>query len=359
VAGLAMAIQRNCDMVDARHARDSGMCIYLLGMREYFRWATGQPLGSTPDSSAVRAWIARQENLWDTIDSDGTGRLVDLPLPAGPVDPFDEDAVNRHLDPMGLLYGAGVGRFGVPIFLLAERASVERHAEARITVTDRELARGFVAAPAVSRGLHITIRRDALRRWLWTRAEEASRHGPGDAFGQALQAYRLADPGAQAPDGPPDAHALERMTHGELRTLVLHELGELRAGALLGPDWERMLDQLDDLRTEVILRAMRDILADCLVTLPELQAQGAAASLAFWFSNFDGMRRALAPELLDARGAGILNVDWDQLRTQAQEGRQLWLARAQEILARWRDAGMVAVVEAAQDLVRRPPPRPR
>ena len=35
---LLSAVQRNCHISDARHAGDYTLCIYLLKMREYFRW---------------------------------------------------------------------------------------------------------------------------------------------------------------------------------------------------------------------------------------------------------------------------------------------------------------------------------
>ena len=32
------AVQRNCHIADARHAREMTLCTYLLEMREFFRW---------------------------------------------------------------------------------------------------------------------------------------------------------------------------------------------------------------------------------------------------------------------------------------------------------------------------------
>ena len=37
MAALVQAVQTNCDIADARHARDVSLCTYLLGMREFFR----------------------------------------------------------------------------------------------------------------------------------------------------------------------------------------------------------------------------------------------------------------------------------------------------------------------------------
>ena len=40
---LASAVQRNCDISDARYAGDYGLCTFLLKMREYYRWENELP----------------------------------------------------------------------------------------------------------------------------------------------------------------------------------------------------------------------------------------------------------------------------------------------------------------------------
>jgi hypothetical protein len=81
---------------------------------------------------------------------------------------------------------------------------------------------------------------------------------------------------------------------------VLHEEGELAAGRLLGEAWARKLGGFTGKRAELLARAVRDNLADCLVTLPALLQRGATDSLHFWFSTFDGLRRELFPRLVAA-----------------------------------------------------------
>ena len=41
---LTTVVQRNCDISDARHAGDYGLCTFLLKMREYYRWEHELPL---------------------------------------------------------------------------------------------------------------------------------------------------------------------------------------------------------------------------------------------------------------------------------------------------------------------------
>lgn len=337
LASLVDVVQRNCNLADARHAREKSMCTYLLDMREHFRWAAQLPLGAAPDRTQLSEWIAQREQSWELLPTDDAP-FVPLPLGSG-VDPFDDDAANRYLAAHGWIYGAGIGLFGAPLFFLAERASEQTRDGARVVVTEREWARGVAAPPAVSRGQTVIVRLDALRRWLWTRVEAGSRRAGDNAFGAALRAYAAADA----------ATGVERMARGETETLILHELGELRAGALLGKDWERMI-AASPRRTELVLRAVRDLLADCLVTLPELLARDARASLLFWYATFDGLRRQLAPELAEPFRAEPDRVDRAALADAARAGASRWLERASGLQAAWQRDGRGALEQAADAL---------
>ncbi len=337
---LIDAVQRNCNLADAHHAREKSLCTYLLGMREYFRWAAELPLGAAPERARLGEWIARQEQNWDLLRDAGDSAFAPLPLGDG-IDPFDEASVNAHLVRHGLVYGAGVGLFGAPLFFLAARDSEVLRDGARVIVAGPELARGVTAPPAASRDGTVIVRLDALRRWLWTRAETAHRGLADNAFAAALRAYA---------DSPDAGENVERMARGEIETLILHELGELRAALLLGAEWEEMLAEASDRRTELLLRAVRDLLADCIVTLPQLIERDATASLIFWFANFDGLRRLLAPELAAAYHSEGSRIDYEMLKRAVQHGQATWLALAQELLSIWRRSGGAAVLQRAQQL---------
>jgi hypothetical protein len=328
MAPLIETVQRNCHIADARHAREMTLCTYLLEMREYYRWEHDMPPGALLPRADIGRWISEREALWEGVaDKD----FAPLPVAGALHDAFAAIAVNETLLPQGLVYGAGIGRFRKPHFFLGRLARAETHDGLRVLVCDCEYARDLTAIPAALQGGTVIVRREALRQWLWEKAEAwGVKRQPG-AMARALAAYDYdADPAA----------GLARMSERETGTLILHERGEHAAGKLLGPGWEEMLAAFSSRRAELVARALRDNLADCLVTLPALLEQADSASLHFWFANFDGLRRTLFPRLVAAYEAG----DAVALADAVTAGRGHWLAVAQDVLTQ--DEGRIAGLAA-------------
>jgi hypothetical protein len=319
---LRHAVQCNCHISDARHAADFSLCIYLLKMREFYRWERGIGLTEALPREAVGAWLSERESLWDDLLE---AAYAPLPVFRQRIDPFDDAAVNDHLRPHGLIYGGGLGAGGKPLFFLGTLQRAERRDGLDVIVVADEHARDLAAPPAMLRDGQITVRRESLRRVLWERIEAWQWRKRDPRLGSLLDDYGFNDD----PDG-----ALERMTEHEIETVILHELGEARAGAQLGPDWETMLGDLGRSRGEAYARAVRDHAADCLVTLPALIEHDDHAALQLYLAGLDGPRRTLFPALAacdadDAKG----------LSRVVATGAQHWPAVAGELLARWREGG--------------------
>jgi hypothetical protein len=320
---LRQAVQANCDIADARHARDLTMCNYLLAMRELFRWERDIPLARPLPQAELGAWIARREARWNELE-DADFRT--LPFGDGDFDPFDNAAINARLAASSLVYSGGIGRWGKPHFFLGELVRRESRHGLEVLVSERELARDLFAPPAALRSGTAFLRLDALRRWLWEKTEIWGVKQAEGALKAALEGYGFAE----------DAEAaLARMASAEGETLILHEVGEAQAEPLLGPAWRDMLGSLTERRAELLARAVRDNLADCLSTLPVLLEHGAAPSLHFYFANFEGLRRSLFPRLWSAYAAWRRTADDADLRLACRDGQAHWRKAAQRLLATW------------------------
>jgi len=318
---LVSAIQRNCDISDAHHAGNATMCIYLLRMREHYKWQNGTPCGESFDHKLLGKWIEERECYLSTLeDSDYTA----ITLNGVAHDPFDQTGINRNLAGQSLIYCAGYGRRGKPVFCLGEIESTQSTAEYDMFVIGKEYAREMSAPAAMSLVSTIYVRQDAFARTVWEMYEEWSWQKPYNAFYKAISS-------ALDVDDPQEAtHAL---ASSEVENLMLHEIGEVAAGKSLGDGWGEMLHCLTCTRQEVTARAVRDHLADSISVLPSIVSSGNAPSIHFYFAGFHASRAEMYPSLKKAYDIWDKTQDLGPLQAVVRRGREHWLQTAREMMS--------------------------
>jgi hypothetical protein len=317
---LTPVVQRNCHIADSRHAGDYTLCVYLLKMREYFRWEKGIPLSGKLDNDEIGNWLTGREAEWESLEEEEYAPLV---IDGNPLDPFEARRVNELINPYGLVYSAGLGNCARPHFFLGELVKSETHAETTIYVSGMEYARDLTAPPAMSQQRTIFLRQQSLRRMIWEKVEEWRWKRQESAMGRAIAEYDFDED---------TERALDAMTDRQVETLLLHEIGEVQAGERLGEDWHELIASLPRSQAEFMVRAVRDLLADCLSTLPALLERQHSGSIHFYFSGHKGMRQKLFPGLEKAYQDWVDSGDWDTLHHSVELGRQHWSKTADTIL---------------------------
>lgn len=309
---LLSAVRRNCAIADALHAGEYTLCVYLLKMREYFRWEKGYPFSCSLPNADVGNWLREREQLWESLEHEP---FAALPLADAEHDPFDAERVNEVVNDHGLVYSAGLGQYGRPHFFLGQLEQRQTHKRFTILISAKEFARDLAAPPAMTQGRNIFVRRESLRRMIWEKVEEWRWNRLENAMARAIGDYDF----EQSPD-----RALEHMTDDQIATLLLHEIGEVMAGERLGTGWEDMLADLPRSRVELSLRGVRDHLADSLSTLPALLENGKAAVIHFFFATLTAMRKAQAPELLQSYDHWLKTDSLDALRDYVPRAQAHW-----------------------------------
>jgi hypothetical protein len=127
--------------------------------------------------------------------------------------------------------------------------------------------------------------------------------------------------------------ALQRMADNEMESMILHEVGEAMAGELLGEAWREVVLSVARTRSEPTARAVRDLLADYLSTLPSLLERANVPALHFHFATFDAPRRQLFPQALEAYEHFLRHGTLDRLWKVVHEGQERWLAIAERLVA--------------------------
>ncbi len=317
---LAATVQHNCNISDARHGADYSLCVYLMKMREYYRWEKRLPYGAALERDQVGNWLQARERLWEDLEQ---AALEPIIIDGERFDPFDADAINQRLGAHGLVYSGGLGDKAKPHFFLGALERHQRHGDCSIFVVANEYARDLTAPPAMNLGQTIFLRRESLRRLLWEKLESWRWNRPDNALGRAFACYDF--------ETDLDA-ALDAMTDREIGIVLLHEQGEYAAGVRLGDDWGRMLIDLVGTPAEIMARAVRDHLADCLATLPALADSADPASLHFFFGNLTNMRKDLYPALLKGYEEWHGGRDAALFAAIAEHGRGHWESIAQAML---------------------------
>jgi hypothetical protein len=324
---LLEAVQTNCHIADARGAADLTLCIYLLQMRELYRWEQGIAALQPLPRGEVAKWLAAREALWAELEARD---FTPLPLSGLVFDPFDAAGINALLRPHGLVYGAGHVAAGRASFFLGRLERAEWRDGVELLISGTEHARGLAAPVAALQGSTVLLRQQSMRRWLSEKYEAWTLRRQEGAFKAALDAHGFQRDGTQA---------LERMVEHEGETLVLHELGEFEAARRLGPDWPALRESLNSRRADLHVRALRDHLADCLVTLPTLLQRRADASLHFWFANLEGVRALLFPRLARAYAAWCAGDQGAALRDAVSDGAAHWGLACEQLLQIHRTQG--------------------
>ncbi|MFQ5755538.1 MAG: Sfum_1244 family protein [Acidiferrobacterales bacterium] len=324
---LGIIVQRNCHISDARFAGDYSLCIYLLKMREYYRWEKGLPLGASLSNEAVGRWVQQRERQWEQVESDPYEQLH---MVGQRFDPFDNDGINRELLPRGLVYSGGYGRFCKPHFFLGRLLRTERCRGYTVLISANEYARDLTAPPAMTLGRTIFLRRESLRRVVWEKIEEWRWKRQNQAMTRALAGLDVEHELERV---------LERVTDRELTWIIRHEIGEIMAGEQLGDAWHDMLLTVARTPAEIFARAVRDQLADFLSTLPVLLECADTASIDFYFAGLHGMRKELCPTLVRAYQDWVDTGDLDELNSMLPAGKRHWLSVAHSALDLHRQHG--------------------
>jgi len=283
---LTKTIQHNCHIADANHAGDYTLCIYLLKMREFYRWEQDETFSTNLANKTVGKWLRQREELWDGLED---SEYLNIKIGKKSLSPFESDSINENLQKHQLVYSGGIGINNRPHFFLAELDVSEQHKDYNLYIAGKEYARDMSAPPAMSQQNNIYIRKESFRRLLWEKLETWRWNKPDNALGRAFACYDC--------EKNLDL-ALMQMTDAEVNNVIQHERGEILAGHLLGEKWQSLLFSLPHSTASIMLRAIRDHLADSLTTLPALLLSNSAPSWNFYFGNLNNMRKDLFPSII-------------------------------------------------------------
>jgi hypothetical protein len=313
-------VQLNCHISDARHAGNYTLCIYLLKMREFYRWEHQHSFSEKLSTDDIGEWLTGRETLWEEIENED---YHSLQIDNEELNPFDSQAINQAITSKNLVYSGGYGVKDKPHFFLAELESHKNVNDYTIYISGKEYARDLTSPPAMSHNKTIYIRRESFKRLIWERTDEWRWNKPENAMARAIRCYDF--------DNDLEG-ALSSMTDNELDAAVLHEIGEIQAGENLD-GWRQMMSDITFTQAEIMARAVRDHYADTLHTLPTLIENNNQASIHFYFANLTNMRKHIFPSLINAYNDWCENNNIKAIEQTIATSLDHWQNIAEQMLA--------------------------
>jgi len=328
IARLSQDVRRNCDVSDARHAGIYSVCGLAMRLRDLYKWERRLPPWQEDEASRVLDWIGVKEELWETLLDAEYDRLR---VNGQSFDPFDTRGINAVLTPLHFFYGAGYAHSLKPTFFLAEienQKTVDGH---RVCQLGREWARDLLTLPAFNQDGEVVLRREAARMFLWDQIAYISNSGRR-ALDFALAACGLPDTRTETIREHFDA-----LLQVQQRIYLQHEIGELEETVFDRDVWQRMLADYPHTAVELLIRTLKDLLADTSPkgALTWLLQNRDEAALGLYMAFGNGFRRLLTHELICAFDAFGQDHRWERMSAAAQEVRQKAAADTAWVMERY------------------------
>jgi hypothetical protein len=300
---ISEQILRNCDIADSQFAGLHSICGLALRLRDLYKWEKGLDPWVEPESSDVLNWIGEKEDLWEDLAED---TFHEISVNGHKYDPFDLTGINEALEPEGLIYGAGYVHSMRPTFFLARLENKKQVDGVTIYFLGQELARDLLTLPALSQEDVILIRKESAKLFLWDHIFFTQNSGR-DALKLALGDY-----GIEQWDSPELKENFGKISEHQMDTYVYHELGELKDRVFNRKIWREMVAAFPHTPIELFIRTVKDLLADTneYGTLRHIVEKRNTASLGFYVAFFDGLKKELFPELMDAFKLFVKTRDW-------------------------------------------------
>jgi len=322
-------VQNNCDISDAHFGGTYSLCGLLLRLRDLYKWESGLQPWQEPEPTDLLEWVDERERHWERISQN---EFQPLRIGEKVYDPFDSEAINSILRPIGLIYGAGYAAAMKPSFFLAELIDSRKAGGLQIDMVDRELARDLFVAPAMRQGDQIFARRTAMLFSLWDLIMEM-RPSIRDAIVFALLQHNLdarkirSRPKELGPE-------LHRVAEFELETWIYHEIGEAREDVFDGFLWHEIVSTYADSPIELFARVIKDLLADTHTEglLGHIIRSRKKSSLGFYISFMRPFTKLMFPDAPEAFKQFQLSGDWGIIDTARNRAYQKAQSNALELI---------------------------
>jgi hypothetical protein len=308
---IAGQVRHNCDVSDARNAGLYSICGLALRLRDLYKWENGLPPWQEKESAEILDWIGGREQRWESLADE---HFSPITVNEQQFDAFSTSEINTVLAPLGFYYGAGYAHGLKPTFFLARLEKKERVGGITVVILGEELARDLLTIPALSQDHCVILRQDSARLHLWDKMFYLKKSAR-----PALQ-FALERCGLQAGGNDAIQKKLEAVCDAYRDNYIYHEIGEIRDTVFERNVWREMIATYPSSPVELLLRSIKDLLADTNEhgTLHHIIADRNAAAFGLYVAFIDGLAKEIFSELSPAFQEFVASGDWQVVRGAVQ-----------------------------------------
>ncbi len=336
IQDIIRQIKHNCNVSDAQNWGYYSICGLLMRMRELFQHEHAFMPWDPVSSHDVSQWISGRESLWKELEDTP---LTEIVFEGKTYDPFDSTGLNKILEPLGFVYGSGLGTFGKPQFFLGQLQEKREIYDYMVHAVGIELCRDLSLDPALLQGRCIYVRHDAIVTILWDRFQAMTSRQCGSLFEEVFSRYGIAK---DAEISEIFLRKMEGIIHAATDLFILHEIGEAFEDEP-SEEWLRIIADVGDKFCELYLRGLKDVIADTsgMGPLRKIIKEEDENLLALYVALLDGIRKDLFPAIIPAFREFRDTNKWDVIEQARQHGYRKAADIRNDIMAYWGQGGNV------------------
>ncbi len=325
---LISDVKFNCDVSDAKFWGYFSLCGLLMRFRDLYRSERNLPPWAPIDQKEISGWIAEKEARWAELEAMDFRTLM---IEGEQYDPFDISGINNALKHTGLIYGAGYGVYMKPNFLLAELQARTEILDYTVYFAERELARDVFVSSGMVQGRCIFLRLEPLQAFLWEKfLESGAKKNLYLDYG--FQHYGFS-PGQNRDAG--FEKDFKEMVRNYSDVVLHHELAEAMEDV---PEWPDILTKAGDRDTELLIRALKDLISDTSGhgPLKKIILTKDRGALGLYTGLIDGYRKGMYPEIRQAFQKFVLHEEWQIMEAAREAGYSKFIALREKVLASYK-----------------------
>jgi hypothetical protein len=319
IHSIVSQVKHNCNISDAKYWGFYSLCGLLLRFRDLYKTEHNLKPWDEVTHDRIVKWIDRREKLWEKLSSLD---FQTIQINNSGYNPFDVKGINARLLKKGFLYGAGYGNHLKPTFIFAKIAKKHKTGRYNIFFTGKEFARDLSTSPAMLQGNTIIARQETMKLFLMNKFVEMQSYKHDTALSCAFSEYGISKNITVKFPARDFKRRFSSTARKELSTYIYHEIGEASQRKIMGKWWKELIFKKPYNRTELLLRGLKDILADTCKQgmLAHIIEQKKAGSLCFYIAFLGGFRKIMFHNIVTAYDEFLKSRNWDLIERARRDG---------------------------------------